>query len=178
MLYNFSSAIRFDLHVLDDERCFIEELPKETQQFWNYRVEYYDATKQTHTLTPPGFGLRVHVKREAYGLEAGGDTTLLSKVYGNEGQFTYTAAENGKHKICFKAEASNAQMFDKYRYFTLLVNIYWYSKIRLVVHKRRGHDQTYFQAAAKEEDLTEVGVRVTKILDQLQQISVRGAELP
>ena len=120
VLYSFASAIRFDLHVLDDERCFIEELPKETQQFWNYRVEYYDATNQTHTLTPPGFGLRVHVKREAYGLEAGGDTTLLSKVYGNEGQFTYTSAENGKHKICFKAEASNAQMFDKYRWLKFL----------------------------------------------------------
>ena len=38
-------SLQFNLHVLDDERCFVEELPKDTQQTWRYRVEYHDSTK-------------------------------------------------------------------------------------------------------------------------------------
>lgn len=153
------SALQFNLHVLDDERCFMEELPRDMQQLWHYVVEHYDVETEQYKLTPPAFGLRIHVKRVAYGLEQGADTTVLSKVYGNEGRMTFTAAENGKHLICFKAEGKNAAMFDMFR---------------LTLHKRRGRDFTYYKTArsSDEEELTQLGLRMQKTMDQWQQISV------
>ena len=43
-------SLQFNLHVLDDERCFVEELPKDTQQTWKYRVEYHDNTNNVSDL--------------------------------------------------------------------------------------------------------------------------------
>ena len=152
------NAIQFNLHVLDDERCFVEELPRDMQQLWHYSVEYYDAETEQYMLTPPAFGLRIHIKHVAYGVEQGGDTTVLNKVYGNEERMTFTAAENGKHLICFKAEGKGAAMFDMFR---------------LTLNKRRGRDFTYYKTDRNdEEELTQLGLRVQKTLDQWQQISV------
>jgi len=148
------TAIRFDMHVLDDERCFNEEIPRDTQQLWQYRVEYRDMKTQEYLKTAPGYGLRVNVKREAYGIEATKDTTLLSKVYGDEGTFTFTSAENGVHKICFKAESEKAQLFDMYR---------------LHIHKKRGLN--FSDMKTTEEDITEMGLRLMKLQEQTRQIS-------
>merc|ERR1739838_954980 len=91
---------------------------------------------------------------ESYGLERGSDRTLLSKVYGHQGDITFTTNDNGKHTVCFKAESEKAQMFDMYR---------------LTIFKRQGQD--YSSMKTTKQDLTELELRITKALEQTKQIA-------
>ena len=76
-------------------------------------------------------------------------------MYGHQGDITFTTNENGKHIVCFKAESEKAQMFDMYR---------------LTVFKRQGQD--YSSMKTTKQDLTELGLRLTKALEQTKQIAV------
>lgn len=91
-LIHQSSTLFF--HIAETEKkCFIEEIPDDTLVIAKYKVELFDENSKKYLHSTPGMGMQVEVKDPD-------DKIILSKLYTNEGRFTFTSHTPGEHLIC------------------------------------------------------------------------------
>merc|ERR1712142_408017 len=67
-----------------DKKCFIEELPDDTQMIGKYLVQVFDKTSKEWKQSAPGFGMHVEVHDPR-------NKAVLSRAYGSQGRFTFTS---------------------------------------------------------------------------------------
>ncbi|XP_065352901.1 transmembrane emp24 domain-containing protein eca [Cloeon dipterum] len=137
-------------HIGETERkCFIEEIPDETQVIGNYKVQLYDPRTGGFMPSSPGIGMHVEVKDPE-------DKTILSRVYSSEGRFTFTSHTPGEHVICLYSNSTK-----------------WFSGTQLRVHLdiQVGEHAIDYANIAQKEKLSELQLRVRQLLDQVEQIT-------
>ncbi|KAI1908555.1 emp24p/erv25p- protein [Ophidiomyces ophidiicola] len=100
-----SNAIFF--YIFGQEpKCFYEELPHGTLVVGTYSAESYND-KIGHYGSDPSLGITITVD-ETFD----NDHRVVSQRGGEKGKFTFSAADSGLHKICFKPEhGSNSGWF-------------------------------------------------------------------
>jgi len=97
-IITLSSGLFF--HISETEKkCFIEEIPDDTLVIGQYKVELYDEKTNTYLPSTPGIGMHVEVKDPD-------DKTVLSKLYTNQGRFTFTSHTPGEHVICLYSNST------------------------------------------------------------------------
>jgi hypothetical protein len=137
-------------HIGETERkCFIEEIPDETQVIGNYKVQLYDPRTGGFMPSNPEIGMHVEVKDPD-------DKTILSRVYSSEGRFTFTSHTPGEHVICLYSNSTK-----------------WLGGTQLRVHLdiQVGEHAIDYANVAQKEKLTELQLRVRQLLDQVEQIT-------
>ncbi|XP_060524451.1 transmembrane emp24 domain-containing protein eca [Cylas formicarius] len=145
---NFSSALYF--HIAETERkCFIEEVPDETNVVVNYKVELYDPRTGGFMPSTPGIGMHVEVRDPD-------DKTILSRVYSSEGKISFTSLSPGEHVICMYSNSSA-----------------WFGGAQLRVHLdiQVGEHAINYGEVVQKEKLTELQLRIRQLLDQVEQIT-------
>ncbi|CAH1958625.1 unnamed protein product [Acanthoscelides obtectus] len=148
LLLEFSSALYF--HIGETERkCFIEEIPDETNVVVNYKVELYDP--RTGGYIPPSSGIGMHVE-----VRDPDDKSILSRVYQAEGKILFTSHTPGEHGICMYSNSTA-----------------WFSGSQLRVHLdiQVGEHAINYGEVVQKEKLTELQLRIRQLLDQVEQIS-------
>ncbi|RZB41600.1 EMP24 GP25L and/or SET domain containing protein [Asbolus verrucosus] len=148
MLFNVSNSLYF--HIGETERkCFIEEIPDETNVIVNYKVELYDPRSGGFMPSSPGIGMHVEVRDPD-------DKTLLSRVYSSEGKISFTSHTPGEHVICMYSNSSA-----------------WFSGSQLRVHLdiQVGEHAVNYGEVVQKEKLSELQLRVRQLLDQVEQIT-------
>ncbi|KAL8645848.1 MAG: hypothetical protein Q9226_007114 [Calogaya cf. arnoldii] len=78
-----------------NERCFYEELPKDTMVAGHYKAEQLDTNTKT-VSTNNDIKIQVTVD-EVFD----NDHRVVNTKGGAAGKFTFSAADSGEHKICF-----------------------------------------------------------------------------
>lgn len=147
-ILEFSSALYF--HIGETERkCFIEDVPDETSVLVNYKVEMYDPRSGRFMPSSPGMGMHVEVRDPD-------DKVILSRVYSLEGRISFTSHTPGEHIICLYSNSTA-----------------WFSGSRLRVHLdiQVGENTIDYANIAQKEKLTELQLRIRKLLDQVEQIT-------
>jgi hypothetical protein len=147
-LFQFSHSLYF--HIGETERkCFIEEIPDETNVVVNYKVELYDPRSGGFMPSSPGIGMHVEVRDPD-------DKTLLSRVYSSEGKISFTSHTPGEHVICMYSNSSA-----------------WFSGSQLRVHLdiQVGEHAVNYGEVVQKEKLSELQLRVRQLLDQVDQIT-------
>ncbi|KAH7914846.1 emp24/gp25L/p24 family/GOLD-domain-containing protein [Hygrophoropsis aurantiaca] len=92
LLITTTNALHFYLDV-NEQRCFIEELPTDTVVEGHYKALEWTADTQTY-VEQPELGIIVDVEE----METG---HVVTKSKGpSEGHFTFTSHEAGDHSIC------------------------------------------------------------------------------
>lgn len=137
-------------HIGETERkCFIEEIPDETNVIVNYKVELYDPRSGGFMPSTPGIGMHVEVRDPD-------DKTLLSRVYSSEGKISFTSHTPGEHVICMYSNSSA-----------------WFSGSQLRVHLdiQVGEHAVNYGEVVQKEKLSELQLRVRQLLDQVEQIT-------
>lgn len=98
VLVQSSSALYFYLEG-SEEKCFIEELPKDTLVVGHYKAEEWNEQLQAY-VQHEQLGVQVQVH----------ETALAHRVVNHrgppEGKFSFTAVESGDHSICISNNAS------------------------------------------------------------------------
>ncbi|KJX98577.1 transmembrane emp24 domain-containing protein 9 [Zymoseptoria brevis] len=92
-----SNALYFYLHA-GEEKCFIEELPKDTLVVGHYKGLQWNANQDAYTSNPEGLptmGMHIRVE-EVFDR----DHQVISQTGSSTGKFTFTAADAGEHRIC------------------------------------------------------------------------------
>jgi len=142
------SALYFEISQRD-KKCFIEELPDDTQMIGKYLVQVYDKEARTWKESAPGFGMHVEVNDPR-------DKQVLSRAYGSQGRFTFTSHLPGEHRICLMSNSTNWSWSG--------------GKLRVHLDLQVGEDKEGYKEIADREKLTELQLRVRQLLDQVQQI--------
>ncbi|KAL3276891.1 hypothetical protein HHI36_012262 [Cryptolaemus montrouzieri] len=148
MLINCCRALYF--HIGETERkCFIEDIPDETNVVVNYKVELYDPRSGGYMPSSPGIGMHVEV-RDA------DDKMLLSRVYSSEGKISFTSHSHGEHVICMYSNSTA-----------------WFSGTQLRVHLdiQVGEHAVNYGEVVQKEKLSELQLRIRQLLDQIEQIT-------
>ncbi|EGP82851.1 unnamed protein product [Zymoseptoria tritici ST99CH_1A5] len=92
-----SNALYFYLHA-GEEKCFIEELPKDTLVVGHYKGLQWNVQQNAYTSNPQGLptmGMYIRVE-EIFDH----DHRVVSQTGSSTGKFTFTAADSGEHRIC------------------------------------------------------------------------------
>ncbi|XP_063930735.1 transmembrane emp24 domain-containing protein eca [Zophobas morio] len=147
-LFTYGHSLYF--HIGETERkCFIEEIPDETNVIVNYKVELYDPRSGGFMPSSPGIGMHVEVRDPD-------DKTLLSRVYSSEGKMSFTSHTPGEHVICMYSNSSA-----------------WFSGSQLRVHLdiQVGEHAVNYGEVVQKEKLSELQLRVRQLLDQVDQIT-------
>ncbi|XP_044259040.1 transmembrane emp24 domain-containing protein eca [Tribolium madens] len=147
-LFGFGHSLYF--HIGETERkCFIEEIPDETNVIVNYKVELYDPRSGGFMPSSPGIGMHVEVRDPD-------DKILLSRVYSSEGKISFTSHTPGEHVICMYSNSSA-----------------WFSGSQLRVHLdiQVGEHAVNYGEVVQKEKLSELQLRVRQLLDQVEQIT-------
>jgi len=137
-------------HIGETERkCFIEEIPDETNVIVNYKVELYDPRSGGFMPSSPGIGMHVEVRDPD-------DKMLLSRVYSSEGRISFTSHAPGEHVICMFSNSTA-----------------WFSGSQLRVHLdiQVGEHAINYGDVVQKEKLTELQLRIRQLLDQVEQIT-------
>ncbi|XP_019864700.1 transmembrane emp24 domain-containing protein eca [Aethina tumida] len=148
IIIDLSTALYF--HIGETERkCFIEEIPDETNVIVNYKVELYDPKSGGFMPSSPGIGMHVEVRDPD-------DKTLLSRVYSSEGKISFTSHTPGEHVICMYSNSSA-----------------WFSGSQLRVHLdiQVGEHAINYGEVVKKEKLSDLQLRIRQLLDQVEQIT-------
>lgn len=137
-------------HIGETERkCFIEEIPDETDVIVNYKVELYDP--RSNGFIPPSSGIGMHVE-----VRDPDDKVLLSRVYSSEGRISFRSHTPGEHVICMYSNSTA-----------------WFSGSQLRVHLdiQVGEHAINYGDVVQKEKLSELQLRIRQLLDQVEQIS-------
>jgi len=148
LYFEFGHALYF--HIGETERkCFIEEIPDETNVIVNYKVELYDPRSGGYMPSSPGIGMHVEVRDPD-------DKMLLSRVYSSEGKISFTSHTPGEHVICMYSNSSA-----------------WFSGSQLRVHLdiQVGEHAVNYGEVVQKEKLSELQLRIRQLLDQVEQIT-------
>ncbi|KAF2127253.1 hypothetical protein P153DRAFT_368568 [Dothidotthia symphoricarpi CBS 119687] len=76
------------------QKCFFEELPKDTLVVGHYHIEVWDDATKSY-LTKPDVGVFVTVE-ETFD----NNHRIVAQRGANSGRFTFSAADSGQHRIC------------------------------------------------------------------------------
>ncbi|KAL1505369.1 hypothetical protein ABEB36_004952 [Hypothenemus hampei] len=147
-LIEFSTALYF--HIGETERkCFIEEIPDETNVVVNYKVQLYDPRTGGFMPSSPGIGMHVDIRDPD-------DKTLLSRVYSSEGKISFTSHTPGEHVICMYSNSSA-----------------WFGGSQLRVHLdiQVGEHAINYGEVVQKEKMSELQLRIRQLLDQVDQIT-------
>ncbi|XP_065170919.1 transmembrane emp24 domain-containing protein eca [Atheta coriaria] len=147
-LCGYSNALYF--HIGETERkCFIEEIPDETNVLVNYKVELYDPRSGGFMPSSPGIGMHVEVRDPD-------DKIILSRVYSSEGRISFTSHTPGEHIICMYSNSTA-----------------WFSGSQLRVHLdiQVGEHAVNYGDVVQKEKLSELQLRIRQLLDQVEQIT-------
>lgn len=79
-------------------KCFYEELPKDTLIVGHYETAVF---QQNSAIYVPDPSLQIHITVEE---TFDNDHRVVSNHSPAKGRFTFTAADSGDHRICFKTE--------------------------------------------------------------------------
>ncbi|XP_076250673.1 transmembrane p24 trafficking protein eclair [Rhynchophorus ferrugineus] len=148
LLIDISSALYF--HIAETERkCFIEEIPDETNVIVNYKVELYDPRTGGFMPSSPGIGMHVEIRDPD-------DKTILSRVYSSEGKISFTSHNPGEHVICLYSNSSA-----------------WFGGSQLRVHLdiQVGEHAINYGEVMQKEKLSQLQLRIRQLLDQVEQIT-------
>lgn len=148
IVINQTCALYF--HIGETERkCFIEEIPDETNVIVNYKVELFDPRSGGFMPSSPGIGMHVEIKDPD-------DKMLLSRVYSSEGRISFTSHTPGEHVICMYSNSSA-----------------WFSGSQLRVHLdiQVGEHAINYGDVVQKEKLSELQLRIRQLLDQVEQIT-------
>ncbi|CAH0552891.1 unnamed protein product [Brassicogethes aeneus] len=148
VVIDLSNALYF--HIGETERkCFIEEIPDETNVIVNYKVELYDPRSGGFMPSSPGIGMHVEVRDPD-------DKTILSRVYSSEGKISFTSHTPGEHVICMYSNSSA-----------------WFSGSQLRVHLdiQVGEHAINYGEVVQKEKLSDLQLRIRQLLDQVEQIT-------
>ncbi|CAH1106022.1 unnamed protein product [Psylliodes chrysocephalus] len=148
VLFNACSALYF--HIGETERkCFIEEIPDETNVVVNYKVELYDPRSGGFMPSSTGIGMHVEVRDPD-------DKVILSRVYSAEGKIFFTSHLPGEHVICMYSNSTA-----------------WFSGSQLRVHLdiQVGEHAINYGEIVQKEKLSELQLRVRQLIDQVDQIT-------
>ncbi|XP_028129026.1 transmembrane emp24 domain-containing protein eca [Diabrotica virgifera virgifera] len=148
ILFEISSALYF--HIGETERkCFIEEIPDETNVIVNYKVELYDPRSGGFMPSSTGIGMHVEVRDPD-------DKIILSRVYSAEGKISFTSHLPGEHVICMFSNSTA-----------------WFSGSQLRVHLdiQVGEHAINYGEIVQREKLSELQLRVRQLIDQVEQIT-------
>jgi len=148
-MFKHASALYF--HISDTERkCFIEEIPDETNVIVNYKVELYDPRSGGFMPSSPGIGMHVEIRDPD-------DKALLSRVYSSEGRISFTSHTPGEHVICMYSNATAK----------------WFSGSQLRIHMdiQVGEHAINYGDVVQKEKLSELQLRIRQLLDQVEQIT-------
>ncbi|XP_056633506.1 transmembrane emp24 domain-containing protein eca [Diorhabda carinulata] len=148
ILIQISSALYF--HIGETERkCFIEEIPDETNVIVNYKVELYDPRSGGFMPSSTGIGMHVEVRDPD-------DKVILSRVYSAEGKISFTSHLPGEHVICMFSNSTA-----------------WFSGSQLRVHLdiQVGEHAINYGEIVQREKLSELQLRVRQLIDQVEQIT-------
>ncbi|KAF5280621.1 hypothetical protein FQA39_LY05269 [Lamprigera yunnana] len=150
IIFMVHNAAGLYFHIGETERkCFIEEIPDETNVIINYKVELYDPRSGGYMPSSPGIGMHVEVRDPD-------DKRLLSRVYSSEGRISFTSNVPGEHVICMFSNSSA-----------------WFSGSQLRVHLdiQVGEHAINYGDVVQKEKLTELQLRIRQLLDQVEQIT-------
>ncbi|CAG8436880.1 7619_t:CDS:2 [Ambispora gerdemannii] len=93
-----ASALYFYLEGTE-QKCFIEELPKDTLVVGSYKAEQWSEDQKAFHENPE-VGIQITVDELAQ------SHTIVNQKGPSHGRFTFTASESGDHAICFAANTS------------------------------------------------------------------------
>ncbi|KAI9664784.1 MAG: emp24p/erv25p- protein [Bathelium mastoideum] len=77
------------------QRCFYEELPKDTLVVAHYKTELWNEQTRAYSVNEQ-VGIQITVD-EVFD----NDHRIIKNTGSHQGRFTFTAADSGDHKICF-----------------------------------------------------------------------------
>ncbi|KAF2720784.1 transmembrane emp24 domain-containing protein 9 [Polychaeton citri CBS 116435] len=89
------------------QRCFFEELPKDTLVVGHYKASLWDENARAY-ITDPHMGIAITVD-ETFD----NDHRVVSQRGADSGKFTFSAADSGDHRLCFTPQnvASSSGFF-------------------------------------------------------------------
>ncbi|KAG0047102.1 emp24p/erv25p- protein [Gryganskiella cystojenkinii] len=122
-----------------EQKCFTEELPKETVVIADYEAQEWDEDRQTFVDNPA-------IALEAIAEELNGNRIFSQKIP-RKGQFKFTSAESGEHAICIFA--STASWFSSTK-----------TRVNFELTIRDMHD---LASEAKEGTLSDLAQRVREL---------------
>ncbi|KAF2142614.1 uncharacterized protein K452DRAFT_226453 [Aplosporella prunicola CBS 121167] len=79
----------------DAQKCFFEELPKDTLVVGHYSAEQWDDNARTYI---PNTNVGVFISVEEV---FDNDHRVVSQRGAQKGRFTFSAADSGEHRLCF-----------------------------------------------------------------------------
>ncbi|EDW37999.1 GL12278 [Drosophila persimilis] len=150
VLCTLHSACGLYFHMSETERkCFLEEVPDETDVKVDYKMELYDPRSNGFIPSSPGIGMHVEVRDS-------NNKIILSRVYRSQGWLFFTAHAPGEHVICMYSNSTA-----------------WFSGAQLRVHLdiQVGEHAINYANVAQKEKLTTDQLRIRQLLDQVEQIT-------
>lgn len=148
ILIEYGNGLYF--HIAETERkCFLEEIPDETNVLVHYKVELYDPRSDGFMPTKQGIGMHVEIRDPD-------DKSILSRVYSSEGRIAFTSHSPGEHVICLYSNSTA-----------------WFSGTQLRVHLdiQVGEQAIDYTNVAQKEKLSELQLRIRQLVDQVEQIT-------
>jgi len=133
-------------------RCFLEEVPKDTLVLGKYRTEEWVA-QQAGTVPTPITKQRAAIKVIVTDPEG---NLFLQREMNPEGRFAFTSQLGGEHKICFQTNTSR-----------------WFGtkqKIKFHLDVEKGESATDYEEIAKQEHLSAIEVSARKLIDRVRDI--------
>eukprot|EP00127_Corallochytrium_limacisporum_P002582 Clim_evm18s134 gene=Clim_evmTU18s134 len=143
-----TKALSFPLRS-GDQKCFLEEVPVDTEVRGTYRVELWDEEAKRFVFDEDNGA--VHLEAESPGGEV-----LVKKDFFGEGKFLFTSHDNGEHIICLSM--GNAGFFGRS------------AKMRVFFNIETGEDTVNYEEIAREERLSQLQLRVRQLMGQADQI--------
>uniref|UniRef100_A0A8C6NKM1 Si:ch211-255i20.3 n=1 Tax=Nothobranchius furzeri TaxID=105023 RepID=A0A8C6NKM1_NOTFU len=95
-----AAAMYFDLGE-QEEKCIIEEIPEDTLVTGHFLLEPWDRMRLSHS---PHLGVTAIVRDPE-------QEVMMSKRFGKNGKFTFTAHASGQHYICFQTNSTKFSVF-------------------------------------------------------------------
>jgi len=149
VLLGFCHGIYFVLEE-GQNRCFLEEVPKDTLVLGKYRTEEWTAVGvPSPTATKQKSAIKVTVTDPEGNL-------FLQRDMNSEGRFAFTSQIGGEHKICFQTNTSR-----------------WFGakqKLKFHLDMEKGESATDYEEIAKQEHLSAIEVSVRKLIDRVRDI--------
>ncbi|KAM4709078.1 transmembrane emp24 domain-containing protein 11-like [Discoglossus pictus] len=146
---SLSSAMYF--HIAErQEKCVIEDIATDTLVTGRYKMQQWDLNRHDFHPSAPGLGLIVTVK-------APNEEILLSKLYGPEGKFTFTAHSSGEHTICLQSNSTNLIAFAS-------------SKLRIHIDVQMGEHPLDYHVADAKDKVKEVSYSLENLQGEMNHI--------
>ncbi|CAK6977425.1 transmembrane emp24 domain-containing protein 9-like [Scomber scombrus] len=148
LFYSLVSSLYFTIGE-KEQKCFIEEIPDETEVKGDFRIQLLDQQQQQPANQE--LGILVIIKDPD-------DELLRSRSYGSEGSFTFTSRQPGRHLICLQPNSPNLPRLSAGGSLALHLDI------------RLGERTNNYTRIKTRWELTRLQLRVQQLSEQVDQI--------